>query len=292
MFARLRFGRIVTVLTVLSLFVAGCGGDDPIGPDIPEPAQGSPTAPIKLTVTATEFDLELSRKSVPTGLVEIELVNKGRAPHQVQLLRSTAGLPISKLIDEVRHDRDGRKTFEIADAAGGPGGLSGVAGGASQSALVSLAAGEYLLVCFVEGHVSEGMFARLRVTTQQGASAVLEPIFGAVAMDDYSFKLPDGFRGQGLYQFQNTGKEAHEASLFRLDASLDEVKKFLKEGAGGRPPGGEPTPAGGAAAVTPGQIAYAELRLEPGVYAFLCFLPDKSGRAHFERGMVTAFEIE
>lgn len=267
--------------------LTGCAGDDLAR--LPEPPQGSAQAPASLTVTATDFDFELSRNSVPTGLLDIELVNEGSTPHQVQLLQPQFGVSMRRLRRAVEEASDVTLSRRLAAPIGGVGALTGVPSGGRQTATVTVVPGKYLLVCFIDGHVGEGMLETIRVTQEQGASGALA--LATITMRDYEFALPDGFTGRGTFELVNKGKHAHEAALVRLEATLTEAEGFARAPAGGRFPGGDPDPAGGASAISSRRSEYLHLDLEPGTYAFICFLPDRQGRPHYERGMVAAFEV-
>jgi len=61
------------------------------------------------------------------------------------------------------------------------------------------------------------------------------------------------------------------------------------------PPAGPPpfTSAGGVTGVAVGETVTMDVDLEPGNYAFICFVPDPAtGKAHFELGMVGPLTIQ
>lgn len=114
---------------------------------------------------------------------------------------------------------------------------------------------------------------------------------GDITLADFQIAIPEDFTGQGTYTVTNAGPSPHEASLFKIDASLEELEKYLQKPKG-PPPGGEPEALGGAGAVMPGDPMFLPLDLDPGTYAFVCFVPDqKTGKIHFELGMATPFEL-
>ena len=104
---------------------------------------------------------------------------------------------------------------------------------------------------------------------------------------EYRYEMPATFAG-GLVRLEldnSAGKESHEASLYRLEAGRKASDLF----AALTPTG--PTPAfakvaGGPGPVLPGAKAVYAANLEPGTYAFTCFVPAPDGKAHLEKGMV------
>ena len=108
---------------------------------------------------------------------------------------------------------------------------------------------------------------------------------------DHKFTLPEPFSGRGTFRVTNNGPAEHEAQLVKLTGTLEQYEKFLQRPQG-PPPGGEPQPIGGSSAISPRKFAYITLDLKPGVYAFVCFMPDrKTRKSHFELGMVKPFEV-
>ena len=75
------------VLVAASLVVGACGEDD-------EPEQAAAATPNKLAITASEAGKQ-SRlsipRSVPAGLVTVELTNTGKVSHEAQLIRLDRG---------------------------------------------------------------------------------------------------------------------------------------------------------------------------------------------------------
>ena len=281
--------RRITVLKAclaLSLALTACGGDggDDQAPDAG--AQAAAAEPAQLTITSHEFKFEVDAPSVPAGLVEITLNNEGKVPHQVQLFKLNEGTDFEAF----------KKA--LMGPPGPPAGLStgGVAAaapGTSGTAVVNLSEGSYALVCFFEGHHTKGMMQPFEVTAAEETDFAAPEAEGQISLSDFEIILPDGFDGQGTFEVVNNGPQPHEAQLFEMDASLQELQKYL-ENPKGPPPGGEPVPAGGFGGIENGDSGYlVDLDLEPGVYAFVCFVPDqKTGKPHIELGMATPFEVE
>jgi uncharacterized cupredoxin-like copper-binding protein len=92
---------------------------------------GTPTQTTTISVTATEFNFELSKSSVPQGKVVFTLVNKGKLAHDFWI---------------------GGKATPL------------VSPGKSAKLTVTLAAGKLLYLCTVPGHSAAGMKGTLTVT--------------------------------------------------------------------------------------------------------------------------------
>lgn len=288
-------GRVVisvSAAATLALLMGACGGDDEAQAPLAARAE-----PAQLTVTASEFKFEASADSVPAGLVEITLENAGKEPHQVQLFRLNDGVEY-KTFERYATTRGPQapKTFEVSAVAGG---VNELASGANATATVDLEEGSYAFVCFVRGHNTEGMVAPFDVTAAEETEFAEPAPDAEVGMTEYAFGVPSDFAG-GTVAFTNNGDQPHEAGLFRLEgATLDEVTTFLEKPTGPPPGKGDPAGQGSVSAIAPGETAYADLSgLEPGVYAFVCFVPDQEQLAqgkqvpHFELGMAHGFEIE
>jgi hypothetical protein len=93
-------------------------------------------SPARLGVSAKEFHLVLSRPSVKTGRVEIELQNDGEDVHDLRLRRI-----------------GGTRTYSVP----------GTKPGTHKTIEISLLPGRYRLWCSVTDHRSLGMQAVLRV---------------------------------------------------------------------------------------------------------------------------------
>jgi hypothetical protein len=120
-------------------------------------------------------------------------------------------------------------------------------------------------------------------------TAAPEPV--SVEAQDYAFVMPDQIDG-GLVSmdFSNSGEELHEYALGRLDEGVTEADLDKAIESGQEPKGIEDV--GGVPVLTPGSEVEITRDLEPGRYAFLCFIPDPKGRPHVALGMKKVFEVE
>jgi plastocyanin len=265
---------LIAVFVLLVPLVAACGDDDGGGTGAGE--DGSPTSeaaapsgPTELDVTSLDYAYELSAESVPAGLVTVNQTNDGDENHQVTLVRLEDGQSAVDLADAIAADGD--HATDDRNYAGGP---NSVAAGQANSATSELEEGAYALICFIpaedgEPHFAKGMVAEVEVTEPEGPGADPPAAEESVGMDDFAFAVPDGFTGTGVVEVTNTGEQAHELTVLTGD-----------------------TPAGGLAAIGPGQTGWVELGLEPGDHQFTCFVSDiDTGRPHLALGMQTDLTI-
>ena len=283
----MKLGRawIVAILAA-GLLLGACGGDGT------EEEEAAPAAaePAQLNFTARDFKFDTGgTTSVPAGLVEITLTNAGKEPHQVQLFKLKPGADFKTFSKTLIQDRTGIAYLQSASSVGGLGGLQP---GESQSVTNRLEPGDYALVCFVEGHHARGMMSPFQVTEATGTEAQEPAAAAKISGSDFKYIVPEGFSGRGTVEFVNNGPSEHEAQIFKLNATLEQIEKFFARPQG-PPPGGEPQVVGGSGAIQPGTSAFVDLDLEPGTYAFVCFVTDaKQKKSHFDLGMVEAFAVK
>jgi plastocyanin len=98
-------------------------------------ASGAPAVGA-VSVSASEFELTLSRAEVDAGRVRVQLINRGEDDHDLQ---------VSSV--------DGSRSWRYPVT--GPGEVA--------TRTLPLAAGRYRLICSLEGHEALGMRAALRV---------------------------------------------------------------------------------------------------------------------------------
>jgi uncharacterized cupredoxin-like copper-binding protein len=113
-----------------------------------------------------------------------------------------------------------------------------------------------------------------------------------VTATEYAYDMPPSVDGGVVkMKFLNGGAAPHEFALTKLDegktlADLDGVLKTGKE-----PPSWAHDVAG-VPAMTAGAEVEITRELEPGTYAFLCFIPTKGGKTHYDLGMKHEFKVE
>jgi plastocyanin len=130
--------------------------------------------------------------------------------------------------------------------------------------------------------------------TVQGGSAVgdaaAHPATVTVTASDFAYAAPDTIAaGSTTVRLVNTGKELHQAQLIKLEQgkTLEDVAKLQP---------GAPLPAwvkfvGGPNGVASGKETQATSVLEPGNYAYICFIPSPDGKMHAAKGMARPFVV-
>ncbi|MFL5688179.1 MAG: hypothetical protein ACJ77I_04255, partial [Chloroflexota bacterium] len=121
-----------------------------------------------------------------------------------------------------------------------------------------------------------------------GAAATL-----AVTGKEYAFDLPASVpAGVTAITLNNAGKEEHQAQLVKINAgkSMADLLTALQNP--------DPTAAlslvtlaGGPNAVPPGASGTSTVALEPGSYAFVCFISAPDGTPHVAKGMIAPREV-
>ena len=286
---------LVLLVAVTAVVFVGCGGGSDSG-NANEGGGGSDeaaSAPIPtLTITTEDFKFSTDQPSVPAGWVQVDQVNKGKEPHEVQIFKLNEGVTF----DQFAKDQGGPGIAKLAVPAGGTSGSAGINPGETESVTLNLEEGHYALICFVHGHNQKGMYAPFEVTAAEGGEQQVPDTVGEIKTADFEIFLPDGFDGQGTYAVTNEGPSDHEVTFFKVDATLDELDKYLASDKAfhGPPPGGNQgiTNSGGVAALHPGGTQYVTLDLDPGVYVAACFVPGKDGQPHAYMGMFKSFEVK
>ena len=117
------------------------------------------------------------------------------------------------------------------------------------------------------------------------------PAVVKVEAQDFAFDAPAQIpAGAVTLELTNHGKEIHQAQLIKLEdgKTVKDLAAALKN------PGPPPSWVkfvGGPNGVAPGQMGNATAVLEPGHYAYLCFIPSPDGVIHAAKGMVRPFEV-
>lgn len=117
------------------------------------------------------------------------------------------------------------------------------------------------------------------------------PTVVRVEAKDFAFDAPAQFpAGVVTIQLSNHGKEIHQAQLVKLEdgKTIQDLAAAMKTHG---PPPSWMKFVGGPNAVAPGHEVGATSVLEPGNYAYLCFIPSPDGVMHAAKGMVRPFEV-
>lgn len=128
-------------------------------------------------------------------------------------------------------------------------------------------------------------------STSSSEAPSAAPATVTVIAKDFAFDAPAQIPGGAVTMLlQNHGKEVHQAQLVRLEGGKtgqDLIAALKKHG----PPPAWMKFVGGPNAAAPGHQVNATSVLEPGQYAYLCFIPSPDGVIHAAKGMVRPFEV-
>jgi uncharacterized cupredoxin-like copper-binding protein len=156
---RRRIAALVLVPAACAL-LAACGSDSDSDSEdsastATQPAADTSNATAadngKITVGATEYAFDPKALTAKPGKLEITLDNKGKAPHELVVLKTDAAPGSLKVTDGRVSEDDAIGEVEEID------------GGGTKSASVDLEAGKYVFVCNVPGHYADGMSGSLTV---------------------------------------------------------------------------------------------------------------------------------
>ena len=281
----------VLVLT-LALFaatalVAGCGSDD-------DDDESSEPSSLALDVSGTKDALEITAPAdAEAGPAEITFTNNTELDVDGQLIFVAEGEDHSddEVVAELGKAVEGQPVADWFQAAGGP----GVAGkGESSTATVDLQAGNYYFVPSTDGPPPTPL---TKVTVTGESDAELPDADGTVSAVEYSFSGEGLKAGDQKLLLENKGGTWHHflASKLKPDATIEDAKAFLEsEGEGGGPPPfASEENAVESTVIDGGKSMVVDATLEPGKYAFFCFVSDKQtgGPPHVVKGMVSEVEV-
>jgi hypothetical protein len=244
---------------------------------------------------AQQDTYKLNTDQLSSGIVEVRLHNHGTVEHQVQLLRLHDGITLAGFTQAVAATQGGA-VLQLADATGGS---NGIDPGGYQQTFVRLRPGNYVALCFLAGggdgapHFAHGMLAPFTVVQAEDDESghVRGHVLGDIDAFSFGFHMPAVVNGHGLYRFTNTAAvDTHELAILRLapQKTAADFLTWISNGVGASPTIGAN---GGGGALAPGLRSWVRLRLAPGDYVAVCFVPDDEGThpPHAILGMVQGF---
>ena len=243
-----------------------------------------------VTVTAGDYAFT-APDSIPAGLTEIRLLNRGTEMHHVWLIRLDAGKTLQDLFGAMKGE--GPLPAWARDVGGpntpGPGGEA--------SAILRLTAGRYAMICVIpspdgKAHVMKGMAKEVVVTPAASTMANTNlRIASTMTLADFAFQFSQPLQpGRQMIRVRNSATQPHEVVIVRLQPGrkASDVLAWMEK-MEGPPPG---APIGGTTPMAKGEENILTLDLVPGEYGLICFVPDaKDGKPHFMHGMVTELTI-
>jgi len=249
-----------------------------------------------VTVTANEYAFDMPT-SIPAGLTTFRLVDKGKEPHHLFVMKLEQGKKASDLF----------AALKAMGPAGGPppgwmrvvgGPNSPVPGGGEANATLVLEPGEYAAFCVIPTphgapHFMMGMIKGFTVTPSVARAAALPKADLTITLKDYDFVLSRPLTsGRHVIAVTNAASQPHEVVINRFGPGQTNAK-FA---AWGEKPEGKTVPSqpmGGLTDIPPGKTVVIEGNFPPGRYGFVCFTRDKKdGKPHHVHGMMKEFVVK
>ncbi len=261
----------------LTVTVAACGDDE-------DEAQA-------LTFTVNGDKLS-GPTSAETGEVEITLKNDGKKEGELQLIRVEGDHSAEEVIDVLGGAQEG-KPFPDWFFAGG--GLGVLKSGEERTVTQALHPGTYYAFNLEAGKPDSSAVPAIEVTGDEADETFeADATVTAVDQDDeYAFEADTLPSGKARVVFQNDGEQPHHMLISPIegDATAEDVETFFKTEKG-KPPISEEG-SFDTAVIEGGESQVVDLDLEPGRYAFYCFISDRDGgKPHALKGMVDEIEVE
>lgn len=269
---------------VAALAVAGCGSDDDDGDD--------PSA-VAIEATGSKGDVTFEAPAeADAGAAEITFTNSSQQEDiDGQLVYTSEDHTDEEVVAELGK---AVKNAPVADWFQGGGGAGPTAPGASSTVTQELKEGTY----YVVGNENPTTpLTKIEVSGDGGAE--LPDADATVDAVEYSFTGEDLKAGEQSVLLDNKGGTWHHflAAQLKPDATIEQAKAFFESE--GQPSG--PPPFVGSLDDSPvsstvlegGTSQLVDVNLEPGKYAFFCFIADKieGGPPHVAKGMVSEVTV-
>lgn len=292
----------VAATTLLTLTLAGCGGD-------PADTSGSASAPVAsasapapapvenvVTITGVDYGYTLDKPAVDSGTTKINFVNAGKDAHMLAVAQMAPGKVLKDVIAALQSE-DRKDDEAVLPSAGGddpgvPGVPEPLSPGAKTATYTELKPGSYALICFFptpdgRPHFLAGMVNELKVNEAATTMPVPETTAEA-SLTEGKITLPDLASGQATLKVSNTGKETHNFTVVAPVAgtTFDETLKLVDAYFIGKSKVDSIAGVfqGGLTALQPGASGYLELDLPAGTYYVLCTEGDGENQEHFRVG--------
>ncbi len=282
----LRMAAPVLALAAAGLIVAGCDDDE----DSKDPST------VAIEATGAERSLKFEApEEADAGAAEIELTNSTELEEvDAQLAFVAEGEEYSdeEVIAELNKAFKGMPVADWFQAAGGPG---PTAAGETQTVTTELQAGTYYVLGGED--LPKPPLTKFTVSGDDGAE--LPDADATVSAVEYSFTGEGLKAGEQSLLLENTGATWHHflADELKPDATIEQAKEFLlSDGEGGGPSpfagGDNAESAVSSTVLDAGRSEIVDVDLEPGRYAFYCFIGDKAGGPpHVVKGMVSEVTV-
>jgi hypothetical protein len=284
------------LLIVGSLALAACGSSSKKTSSSTASGSGQPSV-LSLSITETGQTAKYTAPtSIAGGLVNLQLTNRGQAPHAAQLIRIDAPHTLPQA--EQALGSNSNKTPAWIHFAGG---LGRVPPGPPARAFVNLPPGQYIVADFGGPGNGQPAIAQLTVTPGHTGSLPTTPTTVTAAnpsKDHYKWQISGPLKaGTQLVTFDSKGSTAQHlmaGALVTGNPSTATIIATLKKRTGSPPPFVDPSTIFGSASLDGGSAQVTPLTLsKPGTYVLFCPLSDRDGgKQHFEEGMLTRITVK
>jgi len=253
----------------------------------------------EVSITAADYRYS-APASIAGGIVRINFKNLSPGEnHQGQLVRLNAGTTFDQFKAALQTAKSDADVAALGTFAGGPG--TGPNG--TNSVVLDLQAGQYVLLCLIPSptdgvpHAAKGMIQALEVTTAAAAQPQKPAADVSVGLTEFKITAPATVpAGETTFEATNNGTQAHEMVVLKLGQGLTaQAAANIILTPPATPPSGPPpfTFAGQVAGIAAGSSAETTVTLEAGTYGLLCFFTDPaSGSPHAALGMLTSFTVQ
>ena len=276
--------KAASIVFAALAYGSALAGHKPAGRSLP----AAKTPPV-ITITAHDYAYD-AIPDIPAGVVQIRLHNLGPDAHHAAIFKLDAGKTAPDLLDAMKTPGPPPSWAQTISGPNvpAPGGYSNV--------IVTLSAGNYVALCFVNTnggipHYMKGMARAFKVVPSNNRAKEPAPDTH-IELSDYTFKFSKPVTpGMHTFHVMNSGPQLHEIQLFQLapGKSLAELVMWLSGPMNGPPPA---KPMGGIVNVMPGGHAIFRQTMVAGKWAAICFVPDaKDGKPHFVHGMAQEFGV-
>jgi hypothetical protein len=255
-------------------------------------------------VTASKLSLSIAEqgkqatfkvpKSVKGGLVDVSLTNKGKIPHQAQLILIKGDHTAQDVLKTVSGN-----SRETPDWVRGEGGVGTVPPGKTASSTVQIPAGNYMVadlgLASENGPPAYSTFKASESDEGDLPDTGVTVTAAEVGKDKFKWEGLDGLKaGKNRITFQSKGRDALHHILAipeTAGASAEELRRDLETDNPKTPLDFEKS--SDTAVLDGGKSAVIALDLKPGRYAFLCFLTDRDGgKEHFREGLLATATVK
>lgn len=272
-----RAALLATVALATGALAACGGGDDPQELSFEISGKGKAA-----TITAPE--------SAEAGLAEITLTNESDSEADLQLIRVEGEHSAEEVVEGLGKAIQGQSFPDWFFAGGGVG---STAAGDTATVTQLLEPGTYYAFnTETEGPPDPGAAASTEVTGE-ASDEELDEAEATVEAGEYVFQAETLPSGTNEILLDNIGVQPHHLIASKLigDSTADDVEQFFKTEKGEPPLSEEGTQA--TAVLEGGEAQLVTLDLEPGRYAFYCFITDRQGGPpHAFKGMIDEVEVE